>query len=174
MSHSYKYKIFFIAGNSCSYSVLHSSNVDLGLKGVLENPDVEKTVIRNHFSEALNIVKATAASQYYRHIGERVVSRASCINTMPMEESVLKIIKRYGEKIILKESDKKPKASKKKGRKRSSMAAVSREKQSENNDDWQGPPPWDTSLGGDGCPKFLCDVMVNTSLPPAAQKIDMY
>ncbi|CAK7324222.1 unnamed protein product [Dovyalis caffra] len=26
--------------------------------------------------------------------------------------------------------------------------------------DWQGPPPWDMSLGGDGCPKFLCDVMV--------------
>ncbi|CAN7125626.1 unnamed protein product [Brassica rapa subsp. narinosa] len=23
--------------------------------------------------------------------------------------------------------------------------------------DWQGPPPWDSSLGGDGCPKFLLD-----------------
>ncbi|CAG7895933.1 unnamed protein product [Brassica rapa] len=26
--------------------------------------------------------------------------------------------------------------------------------------DWQGPPPWDSSLGGDGCPKFFLDVMV--------------
>ncbi|KAJ6687482.1 3'-5' EXONUCLEASE DOMAIN-CONTAINING PROTEIN [Salix koriyanagi] len=37
---------------------------------------------------------------------------------------------------------------------------VSREKQMDNTGDWQGPPPWDLSLGGDGCPKFLCDVMV--------------
>ncbi|KAL1824007.1 hypothetical protein ACET3Z_010785 [Daucus carota] len=30
----------------------------------------------------------------------------------------------------------------------------------ENIDDWEGPPPWDLSLGGDGCPKFLCDRMI--------------
>ncbi|GJV40486.1 hypothetical protein Tco_1418926, partial [Tanacetum coccineum] len=29
-----------------------------------------------------------------------------------------------------------------------------------NIDAWQGPAPWDSLLVGDGCPKFLCDVMV--------------
>lgn len=49
---------------------------------------------------------------------------------------------------------------KRKGKKRSSVVVVSREEQSDDIGDWQGPPPWDLSLGGDGYPKFLCDVMV--------------
>ncbi|KAK4845581.1 hypothetical protein QYF36_006703 [Acer negundo] len=148
-------------GNSCiDNSGLHPSNVDLGLKEILEKPDTDNKVIRNKFSEALDIVRATAASQYTQNIGERVVSRMSCINTMPMEESLLKIVRKYGEVILLKESDKTPKMSKRKGKRRSSVAVVCREKQLENHGDWQGPPPWDLSSGGDECPKFLCDVMV--------------
>ncbi|EFJ13438.1 hypothetical protein SELMODRAFT_122415 [Selaginella moellendorffii] len=26
--------------------------------------------------------------------------------------------------------------------------------------EWCGPPPWDPVVGGDGCPKFLCDIMI--------------
>ncbi|KAH7543809.1 hypothetical protein ACOSP7_031404 [Xanthoceras sorbifolium] len=147
--------------NSCNnISGMHPSNVDLGLKEILEKPDIVNKVIRNNFSEALDIVRATAASQYSQHIGERVVSRMSCINTMLMEESLLKIVRKYGEKILLKESDKTPKTSRRKGKRRSTVAVVCREKQLENIGDWEGPPPWDLSLGGDGSPKFLCDVMV--------------
>lgn len=29
-------------------------------------------------------------------------------------------------------------------------------------EDKLSPPPWDTSLGGDGCPRFLCDHTVRT------------
>ncbi|KAG6391532.1 hypothetical protein SASPL_149288 [Salvia splendens] len=48
-----------------------------------------------------------------------------------------------------------PKTSKNKAKK-----IVSKPKTSEIVEDWQGPPPWDPSAGGDSCPKFLCDVMV--------------
>ncbi|KAH0940157.1 hypothetical protein HID58_007618 [Brassica napus] len=57
---------------------------------------------------------------------------------MRMDENLLKIVRKYGERIMLKESDLLPRISKKKTRRR-------------------GPPPWDSSLGGDGCPKFLLD-----------------
>ena len=77
-----------------------------------------------------------------------------------MDESLLKIVKKYGEKILLKESDKKPKITKKKGKRRSSVGLICKEKRLENWDEWQGPPPWDLAIGGNGCPKFLCDVMV--------------
>ena len=77
-----------------------------------------------------------------------------------MDETLLKVVKKYGEKLLLKESDKKPKNSKKKGKKQSSAGLTRKEEQLKNSDAWQGPPPWDLSVGGNGCPKFLCDVMV--------------
>ncbi|KAJ4726700.1 putative 3-5 exonuclease [Melia azedarach] len=151
----------FGAGNSCdNISELHSATLDLGLKKILEKPDVRNKNISFKFGEALDIVRATASSPYSQFLSQGVVSRLSCRNTMPMDESLTKIVKKYGEKIILKESDRKPKTSKKKGKRKSSVVVVSREKQFDNFSDWQGPPPWDLSLGGDGCPKFLCDVMV--------------
>ncbi|KAJ9174293.1 hypothetical protein P3X46_017332 [Hevea brasiliensis] len=140
---------------------LHSSNINLGLKEILEKHDIGDAVIRTNFSEALNIVQATVTSEDSHRVakGGKIISMASTRSTMPMDELLLNIVRKYGEKILLKESDRKPKSSKKKGKKRSSVA-VCREKQLDDIGDWQGLPPWDLSLGGDGCPKFLCDVMV--------------
>ncbi|KAG6707684.1 hypothetical protein I3842_06G044100 [Carya illinoinensis] len=137
------------------------ANVDLGLKEVLEQHDISSKVLSIKFCEALEIVQATA-SNFPEKITtvHEMVSRSSCRITMPMDESILKVVKKYGEKIVLKDSDRKPKASKKRGKRQSPVDAIFKEKQSENSDAWQGPPPWDLSLGGDGCPKFLCDVMV--------------
>ncbi|KAK4277590.1 hypothetical protein QN277_015567 [Acacia crassicarpa] len=53
-----------------------------------------------------------------------------------------------------------PKTSKKKAKKRSSTNRICKEKQLEKFDEWQGVSPWDPSIGGDGCPRFLCDIMV--------------
>lgn len=158
-------KISFIlsAGNSSNNVMeLHASNINLGLKEVLEKHDNGDKIIVLKSFEALDIVQATISSEYSQRIAnvEGVFSRTSSTNTMPMDEPLLKIVRKYGEKILLRESDRKPKASKKKGRKRSSLVVVGREKQLDNIGDWQGPPPWEVSLGGDGCPKFLCDVMV--------------
>ncbi|KAK9994836.1 hypothetical protein SO802_024539 [Lithocarpus litseifolius] len=132
-------------------------DVNLGLKEVLEKDDMNSKILRIKFCEALDIVRATASD-----FPQRIVTvggmRSMC--TMPIDESLLKVVKKYGEKIMLKESDKKPKASKKKGKRRSSVAENCKENRLENLNGWQGPPPWDLSLGSDGCPKFLCDVMV--------------
>ncbi|KAH0900116.1 LOW QUALITY PROTEIN: hypothetical protein HID58_049684, partial [Brassica napus] len=86
------------------------------------------------------------------NIANGVVCRKKTLNTMRMDENLLKIVRKYGERIMLKESDLLPRISKKKTRRRDKHLVCSM--------DWQGPPPWDSSLGGDGCPKFLLDVMV--------------
>ncbi|XP_031266835.1 uncharacterized protein LOC116125184 [Pistacia vera] len=151
----------FITGNSSGNIVeLHSFDVDLGLKEILEKPEVGNKIIRTRVCDALDIVRAAASSQYSQHVAEGVVSRISCRTTMPMDEFFLKIVRKHGEKLVLRESDRAPKTSKKKGKRRSSAVVILKEKQVDNFGDWQGPPPWDSSLGGDGCPKFLCDVMV--------------
>lgn len=130
------------------------------MKGILEKPDIGNKTVRFKLCEALDIIRATS-SYYSQCLPEGVVSRVSYLNTMPMDESLVKIVRNYGEKILLRECDKAPKTSKKKGKKRSSVIVDSREKRLDDIGDWQGPSPWDLSLGGDGYPKFLCDVMVS-------------
>ncbi|XWS38012.1 hypothetical protein CRYUN_Cryun19dG0094200 [Craigia yunnanensis] len=145
-------------GHSCNnVKELHQSNVNLGLKDILQMSDCDNKLVGTKFCNALDIVQATASSEDCERIakGVEVVRK-----TKPMDESLWKIVKKYGEKLLLRESDRNPKTSKKKGKRQSSVVVVCREKQLENSADWQGPPPWDISLGGDGCPKFLCDVMV--------------
>ncbi|PON81230.1 DNA polymerase [Trema orientale] len=134
----------------------------IGLKEILEEDDRRNNIIRTRFCEALDIVRATACSDISQKIAseEGIVLRSQHRSSLPMDESLLKVVKKYGDKLLLKESDKKPKISKKKGKRRSSTGLILKEKPLENSDDWQGPPPWDLSLGGNGCPKFLCDVMV--------------
>ena len=132
--------------------------MDCGLKQILENPDICHKLLRSKFFDAVDIVRATTSEFPQRKATlEEVVSWSSCRNTIPMDDSLFSIVRKYGERILLKESDRKPKT-KKKEKKQSS--AVCKEKQIEIFDEWCSPPPWDLTLGGDGCPKFLCDVMV--------------
>lgn len=133
----------------------------VGLKEVLEKDDKSDKIIRPKHSEALDIVRATASFNNFQTIAsvEGMVLRSQQRSTLPMDETLLKVVKKYGEKMLLQESDKKPRT-KKKGKKQSSGNLVCKEKRLENCDEWQGPPPWDVTLGGNGCPKFLCDVMV--------------
>ncbi|CAN6859062.1 unnamed protein product [Brassica oleracea] len=65
-----------------------------------------------------------------QNIANGVVCRKTTLNTMRMDENLLKIVRKYEERIMLKESDLLPRISKKKTRRR----------------------------GGDGCPKLLLDV----------------
>nr|XP_027103532.1 uncharacterized protein LOC113724854 [Coffea arabica] len=89
---------------------------------------------------------------------EAKASEKSSGFTKEMDVILLRIARKYGDKILLKDSDRKPKMSKK--GKRSSAGMTYKERLVQSVDDWQGAPPWDLSVGGDGCPKFLCDVMV--------------
>ncbi|KAL4298109.1 hypothetical protein GQ457_12G006700 [Hibiscus cannabinus] len=135
----------------------HQSDISLGLKDILNMSDCENKLVGTKFCNAVDIVQATASSEEC----ERIAKGAEVVRkTKPMDESLWKIVRKYGEKLILRESDRTPKTSRKKGRRRSSVVVVCKEKQLDNYGDWQGPQPWDISLGGDGSPKFLCDVMV--------------
>ncbi|TYK11277.1 exonuclease mut-7-like protein [Cucumis melo var. makuwa] len=142
-------------------SAVPSTEMNTGLKVILEKQDMHKKILRTKVSEASNIIRATASGfpQSMANIRGNC-SASSSINCMPMDEDLQKVVKSYGERIVLKESDKKPKISKRKGKRSSTMKVGCSEKQIVSDEDWLGPPPWDLSLGGDGCPKFLCDVMV--------------
>ncbi|XP_058104854.1 uncharacterized protein LOC131248547 [Magnolia sinica] len=140
---------------------LHFSNESLGLKEILEKPDVSGNILRLKACEASEMVKSTVCESHLRV--HSVVKPPSCYshrNALPFDDTLLKIIRKYGERILLKESDRKPRTSKRKARRKASLGSNSKKECSKDCSDWQGPPPWDSSFGGDGCPKFLCDVMV--------------
>ncbi|XP_047065750.1 exonuclease mut-7 homolog isoform X2 [Lolium rigidum] len=69
------------------------------------------------------------------------------------------IIAKYSEGILLTESDTKARSSRRKEKQKLPTDAKYKEK-FDCSIEWQGPPPWDQSIGGDGLPKFLCDVMI--------------
>ncbi|TVU39599.1 hypothetical protein EJB05_13025 [Eragrostis curvula] len=75
------------------------------------------------------------------------------------EELLNVSLSKYGEKILLTGSDSKPRNSRRKEKKKLSTDARCKDKV-DLSTEWQGPPPWDPSIGGDGYPKFLCDVMI--------------
>lgn len=141
------------------------SNLDanLGLKELFRNHDTSDKVLRAQFCDALAIVEATTGSDGARMIplAGGMIQKSSCWVTVPMDEALLKVVKKYGVRILLKESDRKLKSSKKKGKKQSLINGISKEYHFEKFDEWQGTPPWDALAGGNGYPKFLCDVMVS-------------
>lgn len=154
---------FFTAGDLVlKINELSIPDATLGLKELFRKHDLSYKVLRTQFSEALAIVQATTSgvAQISPSTGG-MVQKSSCRVTMPVDEFLLKIVKTYGDRILLKVSDKKPKTSKKKGKKQSSINGFCKEKISDRFDEWQGTSPWDPSVGGDGFPKFLCDVMVS-------------
>ena len=77
---------------------------------------------------------------------------------------LISIIAKYSERILLTESDTKARSSRRKEKQTLPTDAKYKEK-FDCSTEWQGPPPWDPSIGGDGYPKFLCDVMVTVPNP---------
>ncbi|XP_014504632.1 uncharacterized protein LOC106764767 [Vigna radiata var. radiata] len=142
--------------------VFSNRDASLGLKELFRSHDTSDKVLRAHFCEALAIVKATTCSDVARIIplAGGIIQKSSYWVTMPMDEVLLKVVKKYGDSILLKELDKKPKSSKKKGKKHSLLNGTRKENHFEKFDELQRTPPWDPLEGGNGYPKFLCDVMV--------------
>lgn len=134
-------------------------HINVGLKDILNGSDFTSKIVTAKLCKAADVIRAM--TQNGQNIANGMVSRKTTLNTMPMDENLLKIVRKYGERILLKESDLLPRISKKKTRRRgASLKNVNTDKHLVCSVDWQGPPPWDSSLGGDGCPKFLLDVMV--------------
>ncbi|KAK1399418.1 3'-5' exonuclease domain-containing protein [Heracleum sosnowskyi] len=150
-------------GNSL-YGVAETNpynNLNLGLKLIFEEPDTCNIIIKTKFCNALEMVQATS-TEFSRKI---ITIKDSDLNWpsqshQAIDDTILQIVRIYGDKILLKLSDRKPKASKRKGKRQSSNGLKNTKNGLEEIDEWEGPPPWDLSLGGDGCPKFLCDRMI--------------
>ncbi|PNY12916.1 putative exonuclease mut-7 [Trifolium pratense] len=141
-------------------------SANLGLKELFRKYDMNDKVLSTQFCEALAIVQATTCSDVVQVIPSAggVIKKSSCSVSNPMDAFLLKIVKKHGDRILLKESDREPKTSKKKRKKQLPINGIPREKNLENFDEWQGTAPWDPLVGGDGYPKFLCDVMVTISI----------
>lgn len=140
-----------------------SSALNLGLKQILETPIHCKIVFRNPVCDASDLVRAAMPEVFGRIPATEAIKAGNSIEvTKEMDSTLSRIIRKYSDKILLKDSDRVPKFARKKVKKirKSSAGMTHKERLLESIDDWQGPPPWDLSLGGDGCPKFLCDVMV--------------
>ncbi|GKA08134.1 3'-5' exonuclease domain-containing protein [Tanacetum coccineum] len=123
--------------------------------------DLDVTNMLSTYPEAVEMVRATIIEYPQKlHAKLQTSLKKSNSNSMPMDYTLLQVVREYGDKIELTESDGKPRTSKKKGKRKSSNGFTVKERRVDYIDAWQGPAPWDSLLGGDGCPKFLCDVMV--------------
>ncbi|KAJ1381452.1 Ribonuclease H-like superfamily, partial [Sesbania bispinosa] len=119
---------------------LSNPDANLGLKELFRKHDTSDKVLRTQFCEALAIVQATNYSDVAQVIpsaGE-MIQKSSCWVTMPMDEFLLNIVKKYADRILLKESDRKPKTSKKKRKKQLPINGISKENHLEKFDEWQG------------------------------------
>lgn len=141
----------------------NTSGAVVGLKEILEESIVCHNIVKVKFCNACDMVKSC---DFKVHISDRIVRAphpwTSSKTILRIDESVSDIVKIYGERILLKDSDKRPRASKRRGR-RSMSTNPKRKEKLQYAGEWQelqDLPPWDSSLGGDGSPKFLCDAMV--------------
>lgn len=146
--------------NSSTQAELRFCKTTGGLKQVFMDSKTCENVVRNRFCSAFDMIRSSYLPISFSDNTEvGSCSQSSCETTYLTDEHVLAIVKIYGERILLKESDRKPRVSRRRRERRSSVNTKDRE-QFETNGDWQGPASWDLEFGGDGCPKFLCDVMV--------------
>ncbi|KAL3838049.1 hypothetical protein ACJIZ3_022640 [Penstemon smallii] len=135
-----------------------SSSLDPGLKQVFEISNGCNMITRTKFCEAARMIRITMP-ELHNSITEEVDPVKSYKITSQVDDTLFWIVRKHGDIILLKDSDRKPKTSRKKAKK-SSGGLQCKPKSTETVEDWLGPPPWDPSVGGDGCAKFLCDVMV--------------
>ncbi|KQK16430.1 hypothetical protein BRADI_1g28710v3 [Brachypodium distachyon] len=94
-----------------------------------------------------------------QHCPQRAIECSSSGYVICSDDYLTSIITKYSDRILLAESDTKARSSRRKQKQKLSTDAKCKEK-FDCNTEWQGPPPWDPSVGGDGYPKFLCDVMI--------------
>ncbi|XP_031495300.1 uncharacterized protein LOC116260905 isoform X2 [Nymphaea colorata] len=134
------------------------SMIAVGLNVIFIKEDSNQNLITHKLLPAADIVKLTI-SRFLPRINDVSVLSTPSAQGHSFESSVLRISNIYGEKIHLKESDRKPKTAGRRGRRRQTLRAPKFDHELlEDNSDGQGPAPWDSSA--DGCPKFLCDVMI--------------
>ncbi|GKA00279.1 3'-5' exonuclease domain-containing protein, partial [Tanacetum coccineum] len=160
--------VVVVMGSFRNLAKLDYSSFNIGLKQILSENDISTRILRSTYPEAVEMVRATIIEYPQKlHAKLQTSLKKSNSNSMPMDYTLLQVVREYGDKIELTESDGKPRTSKKKGKRKSSNGFTVKERRVDYIDAWQGPAPWDSLLGGDGCPKFLCDVMCGPMDIPA-------
>ncbi|KAL6509492.1 hypothetical protein OROGR_022802 [Orobanche gracilis] len=135
------------------------SGFDLGLKQISEIPNWCSMVTKTKLCEASNTSSNTVPELHSRSF--QVTNDIGSTKITKQLDSIRSwFLIKHGDKILLNDADRKPKTAKKKSARSFYYGSDHKQKTLEIVEDWQGPPPWDPSIGGDGCPKFLCDVMV--------------
>ncbi|XP_057826445.2 uncharacterized protein LOC131038134 isoform X2 [Cryptomeria japonica] len=137
------------------------STTIIGLRELLSFPchNGNKHILRAKFGLAADIVKETMK-------GSLSMASLSYLNykrikIIPFYKPISKIAQIIGERILLSECESKARFSTRKRRSRRFRTSESTNAETiERYSEWKGPPPWDPALGGDGIPRFLCDVMV--------------
>lgn len=76
-------------------------------------------------------------------------------------ERFSKFVKKYSDRLLVNDSGRSKSHARRPRGRRAREALRNPENKDELNLEWVGPAPWDTRIGGDGIPKFLCDVMVS-------------
>lgn len=152
---------FFNAGIPSQRQKKHSPSDSIsGLKEILELPDRCNIVLTNKLCDAANMARvAIPEVENGVEIVDRIESSNPSSIAPQIDSYLVWVIRKHGDKLVLKDMDRRPKGARRKV-KSSSGVSVPREKDIESLDDVRGPSPWDPALGGDGQPKFLCDVMV--------------
>lgn len=131
--------------------------VAVGLNVIFTRENPNENLVTHKLLPAAEIVKLTIS---------RFLPRDAYVPSTPRAqnhsfENLVSIISNiYAEKIQLKESDRKPKAGRRGRRRQTFRSPMLDHELLEENSNRQGPAPWDSSVNG--CPKFLCDVMVRS------------
>ncbi|KAL3691712.1 hypothetical protein R1sor_005363 [Riccia sorocarpa] len=119
------------------------------------------SIYQSKRGNAVNMVTAAIGVSNVRSGKEQDSSDG--LEQLPRENETLgiaKLISRFGERLVISGSDCSSKRVRRKARSRRARVAKSKDQQDEDDVQWVGPPPWDSSVGGDEVPKFLCDAMV--------------
>lgn len=77
-------------------------------------------------------------------------------------ERFSKFVKKYSERLLVNEASRSKSHARRPRGRRAREALKNPDSNNELNLERVGPAPWDVRIGGDGTPKFLCDVMVSS------------
>lgn len=78
-------------------------------------------------------------------------------------ERFSKFVKKYSERLLVNEESRNRSHARRPRGRRAREALKNPDSNNILNLEWIGPAPWDVRIGGDGTPKFLCDVMVSST-----------
>ncbi|GKA08131.1 hypothetical protein Tco_0687462, partial [Tanacetum coccineum] len=125
-------------GSFRNLAKLDKSSFNLGLKQILSETDISTRILRRTYPEAVEMVRATIIKYPQKlHAKLRTILKKSSSNSMPIDYTLLQVVREYGDKIELTESDGKPRTSKKKGKRKSSNGFTVKERRVDYIDSWE-------------------------------------